>query len=400
MRSMFVKCLFAIMLLTVAAYSIQEEKGDFPKPCSPESWVKHGIALEPTEAWEGNIVSIGFASPPEPLGDGRWRIWYRVVNPEYTIAVAEGIPGGKMIKHKAVLTAGEPADAPLAIGNLPKGWMPAQPVHIKLKDGRDRLYFWVHSSKHHVVRYLAADSNDGRRYRVIDPHQACIYHFHDRAVEFVGTTTSGLKLKAKSKSYLPANEPAATPELITNDATTVYQLPDGSFELYTATMVSLGPGDPRWANNDNCPGMIRVIDRLISKDGLHWSGRQRVLEPDANDPIDQQFYYLSVTHTPKGRVGMLGHYRLYAQTMDLEWCFSKDGVNWVRPFRKPWLERSQPYESVDSFSIYPSGSLVFDNDKWWLFYTGGNRAHNGKCSYGKPTGAVMLATTESIWKEP
>ena len=143
MRFVFVRCFFAIMLLTVTAYPVQKQTGDFPKPCNPDNWVKHGVALGPTEPWEDNIVSVGFASAPEPLGDGRWRIWYRVAKPEYTIAVAEGIPGGKMIKHKAVLTVGEPADAPLAIGNLPKGWKPAQPVHIKLKDGRHRLYFWV-----------------------------------------------------------------------------------------------------------------------------------------------------------------------------------------------------------------------------------------------------------------
>ena len=50
-----------------------------------------------------------------------------------------------MVEHAAVLSEGEPADAPLAIGNLPDGWRPVQPVHIRLKNGRDRLYFWVHA---------------------------------------------------------------------------------------------------------------------------------------------------------------------------------------------------------------------------------------------------------------
>ena len=55
------------------------QPGDFPKPCSSESWVKRGIALEPTEPLEGDIVCVAFASPPEPLGDSlpkstRWPI--------------------------------------------------------------------------------------------------------------------------------------------------------------------------------------------------------------------------------------------------------------------------------------------------------------------------------------
>ncbi len=405
MKTSFAKCLVVIIFIGVPVYPTQEQPGDFPKPCSSESWVKRGIVLEPTEPWEGDKVSVVFASAPEPLGDGRWRVWYRA--PKYTIAVAEGTPCGKMTKHVAVLTEGEPADAPLAIGNLPKGWRPTQPVHIKLKDGRHRLYFWVHASKQGVIRYLAADSNDGKHYRIVNAHTPCLYHMFDRAIEFVGTTPSGLTLTVEDKKYRktkpprPAGEPIADPELITNDGVVVYQLENGSFEMYVNSLVSLKEGDPRLDSqqNDNLTGHIRVIDRLVSEDGLNWHSRQRVLEPDANDPIDLQFYYLSVTHTPKGRVGMLGHYRLYAQTMDIEWCFSKDGVNWVRPFRKPWLKRSRPYESVDSFRIYSSGSLVFDNDKWWLFYTGYNAAHNHKCSHGEVRSAIMLATTKSIWEK-
>jgi hypothetical protein len=63
-------------------------------------------------------------------------------------------------------------------------------------------------------------------------------------------------------------------------------------------------------------------------DGLIFETRHRIIERDAEDPADQQFYYLAVTTTEKGRVGMLGHYRCAAQTMDLEWCFSSDGLKW------------------------------------------------------------------------
>lgn len=351
---------------------------NIPKPCRTTDWSKRGSIIERTEPWEKTYIQ-NFTSTAEPLDNGRWRIWYGAGLP-MTIAFAEGIPGKYMEKFQAVLSEYEPKDAPLSIGNLPDGWRPTQPVHIKLLDGCDRLYFWAHCPAQKIVRYLAADSTDGKRYKVLNTNSPCLYHIYDHAV------TS------------PQENHEIPEELICNDATTVYQLPDGSFELYTATVFPIEKDDPRWAYNDNCPGLIRVIDRMVSEDGLHWTGRQRVLEPDKNAPNDLQFYYLAVTHTPKGRIGMLGHYRVKDQTMDIEWCFSTNGVNWVRPFRKAWLERSWPQNQIDSFGIYSPASLVKHDDKWWLFYTGYNYSHNGKIVHGKEKQTqIMLAVTDSIW---
>ena len=115
------------------------EAADFPLPCSSSDWVKQGIVIELTEPWEGASIS-NFTSPAEALDGGRWRIWYRAGT---NISVAEGVPGEKMTKYHSVLSSGEPADAPLAIGNLPDGWDVSNPVHIRLKNGRHRLYFWA-----------------------------------------------------------------------------------------------------------------------------------------------------------------------------------------------------------------------------------------------------------------
>jgi hypothetical protein len=148
--------------------------------------------------------------------------------------------------------------------------------------------------------------------------------------------------------------------------------------------------------HDNAPGLLRVIDRYTSADGLHFETRQRIIQRDAQDPVDQQFYYLAVTRTRKGCVGMLGHYRCEAQTMDLEWCYSRDGTEWQRPLRRAWLPRGEP-PAVDSYGIYANSQLVQCGGKWHLFYTGVNSAHNGKHSHGKPRQVIMHATTDSIW---
>ncbi len=361
----------------------------------PPAWSAKTVVLQSEEIPGGGLVQ-NFTSAAEPLAEASWRLWISVSgNVPFNVGIAEGVPGEKMTVHMAALSSGEPADAPLAIGNLPEGWRPVQGVHLHLRNGRHRLYFWAHAKD--VVRYLAAKSENGRRYRVLDPLRPCIYHPSDRAVDGPALTAAGLNRRAARQAKPAPGEPLAPSMLITNDATNVYQLPDGSFEMFTVALQEVGKDDPRYMAHDNTPGWVRVIDRLRSDDGLRWGDRRRVIVPDAEDPVDQQFYYLSVTHTDRGRVGMLGHYRVQAQTMDLERCFSDDGLTWHRSARAAWLPRSAPATLPDSYGIYAPHELVHHGGKWHLFYTGVNDAHNHKDAHGPRTRAVMHATIESPW---
>jgi hypothetical protein len=375
------------------AQAIPEPETPAPLPCAPAAWRKHGIVLEATEPWEGDGLQ-NFTSPAEPLAAGRWRLWYTVTGSRYGgIACAEGVPGEPMKKIRAACSPGEPPDAPLAVGHLPAPWRPVQVVHLLLRNGKHRLYFWAHGPQ--ILRYLAADSDDGRRYRVVNPHRPVLYHPNDRAAQGVASPDGVMLRKEKSKDR-PAGEPLAEPRLISNDATNIYQLPDGSFEMYSVALVPVPRSDPAYIPEDNAPGLLRVIDRYTSADGLHFETRARVIQRDARDFVDQQFYYLAVTRTAKGCVGLLGHYRCAAQTMDLEWCYSSDGAKWRRPRRQAWLPRGAP-PAADSYGIYANHQLVERDGRWHLFYTGVNSAHNHRHSYGKPGEVVMLATTDSIW---
>ena len=195
---------------------------------------------------------------------------------------------------------------------------------------------------------------------------------------------------------LTAGEPAAKVVQVSNDATNVYQLPDGRFEMYSVGLVEVPPSHPGYIAHDNCPGWLRVIDYYRSDDGLTFPERRRIIVADAQDPPDMQFYYLAVTHTPVGRLGMLGHYRVQAQTMDIECCFSADGAHWQRPARDPWLPRGKPGEP-DSYGVYGCHALVERGGRWHLFYTGTNGAHNHKHSYGPEATVVMYATCDRPW---
>lgn len=367
----------------------------FAAPSSPPAnWSKRSVVLRSEDLPGGGLVQ-NFTSPAEPLDDGRWRLWLSASGKvPFNLGFAEGRPGEKMAVHMAELSPGDPPDASLAIGNLPEGWRPVQGVHLQLRNGRHRLYFWAHGKG--VVRYLAAESDDGRRYRVMDPLRPCLYHPGDRTVSGEAAAASGLSRLAKKQAKPEPNEPLAPASLITNDATNVYQLPDGSFELFTAALQEVNPSGPRSIAHDNLAGRIRVIDRFRSADGMRWEDRRRVIEPDDRDPVDQQFYYLSVTHTEQGRIGILGHYRAEAQTMDLEWCFSEDGLHWQRPSRTPWLPRSAPGTLPDSYGVYAPHNLVQHGGEWHLFYTGTNDAHNHNTSHGPATRVVMHTTLASI----
>ncbi len=175
---------------------------------------------------------------------------------------------------------------------------------------------------------------DGCSYTVVNPHRACFYHPHDRAVA-PNDVPHGLTVVGNLHATRPVGEPTALPHEITNDATTIYQLPDGTFEAYSAVVEPMpgGKNNPGYVAYDNAVGYRRFIRRFVSADGLTWNGPVGEVRPDASDPADLQFYYLTVTHTDRGRVGLLGHYRCAAQTIDVELCFSDDGIHWRRPFR-------------------------------------------------------------------
>jgi len=377
---------------TGAPVADADQTDAIPRPCPPEAWTRHGIILEPTEPWEGDDIQ-NFTCPAEPLEDGRWRLWYSVSGgrKRFTLAFAEGRPGEPMTRTPARRSAGDPPDGPFSIGGLPDDWNPVQGIHLHLRNGRHRLYFWAHGPE--VLRYLAAESHDGRHYRVLDPARPVLYHPVDRAAAGIASP-DGVRLR--NAASRPADEPAAVPRKLSNDATTVYQLPDGTFEMYSVALVRVPRDDPAYIAHDNAPGLLRVIDRYRSDDGLDFPDRRRVIQRDAADPADMQFYYLSMTLTPRGRVGMLGHYRVEAQTMDLEWCFSADGTSWQRPARRPWLPRGDETRA-DSYGLYAGHALVNHGGKWHLFYTGVNSSHNGRHAHGRPRQVIMHATTGSIW---
>jgi hypothetical protein len=342
----------------------------------------------------GSTIS-NFQATVEKLPDDCWKIWYsKISGPfghwKFNIGYAIGALDDLMFVDAVFSAENISREDGLNISNLPDGWMPAQPVHIALPGGRFRLYFWAHGPEDHVVRFLAAESDDGINYRVRDPKQPCLYHYADRAAPLTLPGIEGLVGKREDK-WAKTDEPGAPEELICNDATMLNRLSDGSYELYSAAIHPVPKSSPRYIAHDNAAGYCRYIRRFASEDGLYWRLSSE-FAPMPQDPPEVQFYHLSVTTEDGGKVGLLGYYDVKKQTMDMERCLSNDGKVWRRPEPGSALVPREDGE----MQVYPPSNLILHDGKWHLFYTSCNYTHNRRyCSGAEEHNVIKLAVFDA-----
>jgi len=309
---------------------------------------------------------------------GGWRLWYSRRNDKmkrYTFGYRDFTEDFKCLNDTMMQITDKPRKDGLNIIGVSSEWMLTQPVHLNLPDGRERIYFWAHAND--VNRYLVADSDDGVNFFVADWCRPVLCHPGDRAVPLEMLKERKLWLYVRSAELpRPEGEPQVTADMLLNDATNVYLMPDGTFELYSAEVIMCPPG-PEPHQKDPC---LRFIQHRTSADGIRWSSPERVLIRDGEDPYDLQFYYLAVNFTPHGRIGVLGHYRSDPGTGDLEFCFSRDGIEWKRQ-RRPGFPRPKGVEG-----IYAPHDLVKVDGLYYLFYTGNTCNHHGVVSPDAPPG--------------
>src|SRR5665213_2960689 len=102
MRSAPIRLAIIVCALSAFVGAHEPWPQDVPRPCAPESWTKQGVVLRPELPAEGSAIQV-FNAPAEPLGGGRWRLWYGVNDSPngvpMNIGYAEGVPGGKMERH-------------------------------------------------------------------------------------------------------------------------------------------------------------------------------------------------------------------------------------------------------------------------------------------------------------
>ncbi len=177
----------------------------------------------------------------------------------------------------------------------------------------------------------------------------------------------------------------------TNDASFVYWNPWlRCYEQFSQGFLDAAP--ERRVAEDNCPDFNRMIQRRVSVDGLTWSAPELVIQTDARDPWDQQFYHLAVQYHENWMIGSLGHYRVenQQQTQDLELVFSRDGRRWERPLRGGFIPRDPG--GRDAQGIYPPNAWIDCGNHWLCLYSATTRKHNQHARADLPPTCIIAAT--------
>ena len=359
---------------------------------------KLGVVFD-TECPSDLDCVMSFAGSVVRLDNGDWRMYYSVRRRdphEMGLAVAESPDGIHWTRPPLGQMRCEGEDSNrLVIDGLYDKANIIQPQVVRLPDGRWRMYCWLHGQHRGLIRYAISESDDGLRWTALGLDCFAVLHPSDREVGqngwVAGLTTASATDKFADQRTL---DWMTAKRLRSNDATYVYYDDErGLFEMYSVWLVPNSPETRRHVPHDNAPGVLRTIHRRTSEDGLDWGAPELIITPDEHDPLDMQFYYLSVHREPEWRVGFLGHYRCWAQTMDIELCFSRDGRHWDRPLRGGWIPRD-PMPQRGCMSAYATSALIDRGESWLMLYTAGNTKHNQQLPSGveKPWRGVMGAS--------
>lgn len=133
---------------------------------------------------------------------------------------------------------------------------------------------------------------------------------------------------------------------------------------------------------DNLKCMQRVISiwNADEFDG-RWVGPTLILEPDAQDAPDLQFYWLAPFQTPTGYGGLLNCHHTVDQTMDIQLVSSRDGWSWKRELgRTPLLPLGEPGR-FDCGMVSAASPPVQWNGRTLLFFNARASVHDHQPRY-------------------
>ncbi|MGI5819063.1 MAG: hypothetical protein ACOX9R_13320 [Armatimonadota bacterium] len=347
----------------------------------PGPVMKLGLIDWPRPDWEMQSASV-FAGSVVPMPGGGWRLYYSGQCPtgerRFGLAMAESADGWEW--HKPGLGQLEIDGMNtnrIVFDNEPPEGSFTQPQVVLMPDGTWLMWSWWHAREVGYFRYLRAESADGIHWTLSDLDAPAVMHPADcelgQNARVAGLTDASAEDEFAHRRTM---DWMAAKRLRSNDATYVYYDGDaGQFEMYSVWLLPCDPDTHRYTPHDNAPGVLRTIHRRTSADGMSWSDPEMLILADEHDPMHQEFYYLAVEPLGEWNIGMLGNYRCWEQTMDLELCFSRDRRHWTRPLRGGWVPRGG-VEEIDYWSAYATNRLMDIGDRWRLLYRGGNTLHN------------------------
>ncbi len=180
------------------------------------------------------------------------------------------------------------------------------------------------------------------------------------------------------------NRPWAVPLSMADALDALYDPVREVFAIYGKMWIDGPDGGMHWKH---------AMGRIESKDFIHWSRPQLLLAPDEQDPAwvefhtSPVFFYSGVYFCPLQILDRATH----GGVVDIELATSRDGLDWQRPFRKPfWLARSEGAR-FDSGSIFLSAQPVVLDDEIRFYYGAYSQGATGSDDTKLTTG-IGLAT--------
>jgi hypothetical protein len=180
------------------------------------------------------------------------------------------------------------------------------------------------------------------------------------------------------------SRPWAVPLSMADALDVLYDKPRGKFAIYGKMWIDGPNGGMFWKH---------AMGRIESSDFIHWSKPELVLAPDDNDPDWLEFHTAPV---------LLYHGYYFAPiqilnrakgggVVDIELATSRDGLNWQRPFRKPfWLTRSDGNQ-FDSGAIFLCPQVVSLEQELRFYYGAYSQGATGSDD-SKLASGIGLAT--------
>ena len=128
----------------------------------------------------------------------------------------------------------------------------------------------------------------------------------------------------------------------------------------------------------------RSVYIIESEDMINWTPARRVLAPGPQHNLDDEFYGLAPFRLGDYHGGLLPVLHAVDNTMDPEFVFSKDGVNWTHTREAgPLIERKEG--AWDGVMITSAEPPIRVGDQLYIYY-GGSPSHHDWWIVGKAQG--------------
>ena len=336
-------------------------------------WRSDASILDNNTPWEREAAHF---YPVEVLPDPaeeRLRLYYLVLfrgEPERNhLSVAYSSDGRTWTKPDL----GEGTNVVMRSGGNPFDWgffMPSSILYdaeAEKPEERWKLLYWGRRNPAARTGYYIATSPDGYAWSTITPYPVIT--------------------NANDATTMIDVNPRATPG------------PRGTTHLIYQQMWHYDANLP--VDRDNLTNMKRGIAIWwVDPWPERWIGPAQILYPDAEDPADLQFYFMTPYHTANGYGALVNCHHTGDQTMDLQLMFSDDGWSWERALdRKTLIPLGEPGR-FDSGMVATTCRPVQWQGETLVYYLGRATVHDGKPAHeGHPlppmTSGIGLAVVDA-----